>query len=658
MKKIRFIIIASCIGLLVSLSSCNDFMEFPPTAKYNMDSVFSKYSSAYRLLSDMYKFPVPLNFDTRYFGTGGSNTDPGTRMAGGSFASALTDEGQSFDVQQGYQVQRYYYGNVEPSTCASWNSSYKGEDDYAVKWRTIRRAYLILNNIDRVPDATFPTNQNIAPQVQKDRIKAECKIMIALVYFEMWKRYGGVPVLKREFHADDDVSSFQIPRATLEETYMFISDMLNDVITNYEGILPPKTSVSDEFGRFPMSFAYCLKARLELYAASPLYNTESPFSKALGDKSNLICFMNYDRERWKKAADAATAAINYCTANGYKVIDDPSGRENGMNYTVANIEYPNKGNTELIWGIIEAPYSPNWQSFTFIRGLASPYGFAANLVPVNQIERYEKDTTVAGQYKSWNKQQSFDVPTIASGTSANDGGKIVAAAARSPYMGLDPRFYASIVYNGVPDYGTQPFVDMADAWVDTSNGGAAYSNLNGTFSYGKQRTTILHYVRKFTRGYEFNETTMYPINIYMRLAELYLIRAEALNEYYGSPVQQVYDDLNMIRARSGMTAVLSGQSQSEMRVTIAHERNIELFYEDQRWFDLRRTLMSETMIPVNIYKINIRKWYKKTTSTWPYKITYDKELYATRVWFNKWYMNPFPTQEVNKGYGLIQNPGW
>jgi starch-binding outer membrane protein, SusD/RagB family len=658
MKKIKFILFSSFFSLLLALSSCNDFMDFPPAISYNVDSVFSKYSSAYRLLSDMYRFPIPLNFDTRYFGTGGTTTEPGTRMGGGSFASALTDEGQSFDVQQGYQVQRYYYGNVEPSTCASWNSAYKGEDDYEVKWRTIRKAYLILNNIDRVPDETFPTNQNIAPQVQKNRIKAECKIMIALVYFEMWKRYGGVPILNREFRADDDVSTFQIQRATLEETYTFISGLLNDVMTNYEGILPAKITVSDEFGRFPMAFAYSLKARLELYAASPLYNTNSPYSTALGDKSNLICFMNYDRERWKKAADAATAAINYCNNNGYLLIDNPANRENGMNYTVANIEYPNKGNTELIWGVIEAPYTPNWQSFTFIRGLASPYGFAANLVPINQIERYEKDTTVAGQYKSWDAQQTFNVPTIASGTSANDGGKIVAEASRTPYMGLDPRFYASIVYNGVPDYGRQPFVDMANAWVDNASGGAYYSNLNGTFSHGKQSTTILHYVRKFTRGYEFNETTMYPINIYMRMAELYLIRAEALNEYNSAPTQQVYDDLNKIRERSGMVNVLSGQTQSDMRKTIAHERNIEMFYEDQRWFDLRRTLMSETMIPVKIYKINIRKWYKKTNSPWPYKITYDKELYATRVWFNKWYMNPFPTVEVNKGYGLIQNPGW
>ena len=640
------------IGLvLLSLTSCSDFMEFPPAAKFNVDSVFSKYTNAERLLFDMYSYPVPLNFDTRGFG------GAGTRLAGGTFASGLTDEGQAFDVQQGYQVQRYYTGNVEASTCASWSSSFKGEDDYIMKWKTIRKAYVILNNIDRVPNSTFPTNQNIDPEIQKQRIKAEAKLMVALVYFEMWKRYGGVPILTREYRSDDDFSTFAATRATLKETYDFINGLLDDVMTNYEGILPAKVSVSSEYGRFPMALAYGLKARLELYAASPLYNTDNPYSKALGDKSNLVCFMNYDIERWKKAADAATAAINYCNSNGYAVIDNPSNRENGMNYTTASIEYPNKGNTESIWGVSMAP-NGNWQYYTFIRGLPNPYGYAANLVPLNQIERYEKDTTVAGQYKTWSNRISIDVPVIPSGTSANDGGKLVASAARTPYVGLDPRFYASIVYNGVPDYGTQPFVDMADAWVDTQAGGAAYANLHGTFSFGKQRTTILHYVRKFTRGYEFRENSMNPINIYMRLAEMYLIRAEALNEYNGAPTQKVYEDLNMIRTRSGMVNVNSGQSQQEMRESISHERNIELFYEDHRWFDLRRTLQSATKIPVNIYKVSIRKWFKKTNSSWPYKITYDRELYNTRVWYNHWYMNPFPMQEVNKGYGLIQNPGW
>jgi hypothetical protein len=647
MKKLSLLFIAV---IMLSFASCSDFMEFPPAARFNVDSVFAKYSNTEKLLIDMYSYPIPLNFDTRPFGASG------TRMGGGSFASALTDEGQSFDVQPGYQVQRYYTGNVEPMTCASWSSSFKGEDDYSLKWKTIRKAYVLLNNIDRVPNSTFPTNQNIDPQVQKDRIKAESKLMIALVYFEMWKRYGGVPILTREYLSTDDFSTFAKKRATLQETYDFINGLLDDVMTNYVGTLPAKIIESTEYGRFPMALAYGLKARLELYAASPLYNTDNPYSKALGENSNLICFMNYDKERWKKAADAATAAIDYCNANGYAIVDNPANRKNGLNYTCASIDYPNKGNTESIWGVLQAPQG-NWQFFTVLRGQPAPYGYAPNMVTLNQVERYEIDSTLSGQYKSWNTPITITVPDIPTGTAAIAGGILVAQAARKAYLGLDPRFHASIAYNGITDYGSQPFVDFADGWVDTSTGGAVYPANCGVYSYNKSRATILHYVRKFTRGYDNRENSMNPINIYMRLAELYLIRAEALNEY-GTNQAQVEADLNLIRARSGMAPVITGQSQPNMRLTIAHERNIELFYEDHRWFDLRRTLMSETKIPVDIYKIWIRKWYKKTTSPWPYKITYEKQFYMKRVWYNHWYMNPFPSQEVNKGFGLIQNPGW
>lgn len=652
MKKIYYLLLFGVI--LLTTTSCNDFMEFPPSVSFNVDSVFSKYTNAIKMVNDLYNYPIPLNLDTRAFGANG------TRMGGGSFASALTDEGQPFDVNQGYQVQRYYNGNVEPSTCASWTSAFKGEDDYAQKWITIRKAYVILNNIDRVPDGTFPTTQGIAPALQKNRIKAECKLMIALVYFEMWKRYGGVPIITKSFAATDSYESMKAKRATLEETYNYINGLLTDVMTNYTDALPAKISVASEFGRFPMALAYALKARLELYAASPLFNTNHPYSTALGENSNLICFMNYDVERWKKAADAATAAIDYCIANGYAVVDDATQRDNANNYTVACINYPNKGNTELIWGVLEAN-NGNWYYYNQIRNLSTygTYGYATNLVPLNQVERYELKSNVSGQYKTWDNIQSFNISPIASGTSAIDGGKLVAAVARKPYEGLDPRFYASIAYNGLIDYGTEPYIDMADAWID-GNGkpDSIYTNLCGRNGTRVCRVSVLHYVRKFNRGWELRESSMTPLNIYMRMAELYLIRAEALNEYYHGPNGQVEADLNFIRTRSGMPNVVTGQSYDDMQKTIAHERNIEMYYEDQRWFDLRRTLQSEKKIPVDIYKIAIKKWYHAPTENWPYKITYEKQLYSTRVWYNKWYMNPFPSQEIDKGYGLIQNPGW
>lgn len=655
MKKLLY---SGVFFLLSILFGCSDFMEFPQVAEFNRDSVFAKYINVERLVYDMYSYAVPLNIDTRNFGA------DGTRLNGGAFASALTDEGETFDVQSGYQVQMYYTGNVDAGYSASWNGKYHGEDDYLSKWKTIRKAYVLIENVDRVPDAT---------EAQKMRIKGEAKLMIATVYFEMFKRYGGVPLIMKAFTGSESEEEINLERATLEDTYGFIIGLLDEVIRDYKDYIPANyTDVPSEFGRFPLAFAYALRARVKLYAASPLYNTSTPYSNALGEKSNLICFMNEDKNRWKDAADAATEAINFCEANGYKLIDVPGNRENGMNYTNANVEYPDKGNTEVIWGTImdKGPGTPcNFQNFTIVRGLPRvniyTYGYAPNLVPLNQVERYEIDNDVSsGNYVSWDQIRSFETGISSTESNAAVAKQKLAEAARKAYeeIKLDPRFYASVAYNGMADYGEWGKVneiDFADAYVDPVGNAEPelISNKSGLSSESRSKVKVLHYMRKFTRGYEGRESSMFPLNIYMRLAELYLIRAEALNEFAG-PSPEVYDDLNVIRARSGMCNVKETNDQKEMREIIAHERNIELFYEDHRWFDLRRTLQSEHKIPVTIYKLQIRKWYKNKDDKWPYKITYKKVPHSKRWWDDKMYMNPFPKSEINKFYGLLQNPGW
>ena len=627
-----------------TLFSCSNQMEFPRLAEFNIDSVFSSYSYAQKLIYNVYDRPVPLNFDTRGYGMGSD-----IRLNGGAFASGITDEGQSYMAQAGYMVQKYYRDDVQ----SSWATNC--EDIYDEKWKKIRRAYLLMNNIDRVPDATFE---------EKERIKGECKLMVAIIYFEMFKRYGGVPIQEREFRPEDDPLAYAKPRATLQETYEFILGLINDVITNYSQYIPANYNVDGnpaEFGRLPLAMAYALKARLMLYAASPLYNNSVPYSNELGENSNLICFMNYDKERWKLAADAATEAINFCTSHGYSLVDFPDKRDDGYNYTIANIEYPANGNTEVIWGTIQngAQQGDRWAQYTQIRAkggsLAQGYGgYAANMSTLNQLERYENKSDVSGEYRDWSQKLEYSV-TIPSNATAEEAGKILAEAARKPFEGLDPRFYASISYNGMLNYGTLPIPpDMADAYSDA---GVNLTQKSGNCSQ-IAGSIIPLYVRKYTRGYEGREKQMKPLSIYMRLAELYMIRAEALNEYNQGPTQQVYDDLKMIRARSGMPEIAANKTYNEMQDIIAHERNIEFYYEDHRWFDLRRTLKAASTIPTQIYTLDIRKWYHNENDAWPYKITYEKKVFGERKWNNRWYMNYFPINEVNKGYGLIQNPGW
>lgn len=653
--------------ILLLLSGCNNFMEFPPAAELTIDKISEQYSEIEKLVHSMYTYCVPLYRDGRG-GTSQARFGVGTIYAGG-----ITDEGQVSQLSTGSAIHRFYNGNI--------NSGNYSEDVYASYWLTIRKAYVLLNNISRTPDAT---NDQIK------RIEAEAKIMIALVYFEMFKRYGGVPLVKDAYTGSESLEEINKPRATLEEVYDYMIELLDDVTKNYGNYLPG--NVSDlEFGRFPMAFAYALKARIKLYAASPLYNTNQPYSMELGDNSNLICFMKpYDRNRWKEVADAATEAINFCVKSGFLIVDDYSKREDGWNYSTATQEFPAIGNTEVIWGLTASgAVDGYWKLNAAVRGLRGDFttsstslGSGANQVPINQLIRYEiDDDKTPGQFIDWNERREYPLENIEhlldkeslTATEASLVKKELANAARRHYEGIkiDSRFYASIIYNGDPNYGNfgpTGDVDMADAYVIGSDQPiVSTSALHGTCSEIKRNVTSLMYLRKYQRGYETRVNSTLPFNIYMRLAELYMIRAEANNEYYDSPQlvpgNQIYTDLEIIRSRSGMVNVPQGLSKESMREIIAHERCIEFFHEDHRWFDLRRTLKSSSEIPVVIYKPVIKKWYNSETSKVPVKISYEVGTVkignqTKRYWSDKMYMNPFPQTEMNKFYGLIQNPGW
>lgn len=669
MKRVYSYLI--CIFALISVNSCNDFMEFPPAADLNVDKIFQNYTEVEKLVYSMYCHCVPLYWDVNAYGSawGGSYSrfGVGTYWAGGG----ITDETQQNTAATSASMLSFYRGNITSSNCS--------EDDYSWHWKTLRKAFVILESINKVPDATIE---------QIKRVEAEAKLMVAVVYFEMWKRYGGVPLVDFAYTGGEPLEEINKPRATFEEIYNYIITLLDDVMTNYEGYLPAK--VDDiEFGRFPMALAYALKARVLLYAASPLFNTNQPYSMELGEQSNLICFMKpYDKERWKAAADAASAAISYCESHGYAIVDDPAKREDGWNYTIATQEFPTKGNTELIWGIIPAEAVNNYFKLNMsVKGLRGDFttssttlGVGVMLVTMNQVMRYEiDDDKTPGQYPDWTVKKEYPIEGEAAGwfsktsltTAQTNTAKLaVANAARRHYedVRLDPRFYASIIYNGDPNYGSfgpTGDVDMAEAYVSGTN--AAYTGQDGTCSDRKRKVTIPLYPRKLQRGHETRIGELKALNIYFRLGELYLIRAEANNEYYGSPAEvpsnQVYSDLAVIRNRSGMVNVKAGSTQDEMRQLIAHERQIEFFFEDQRWFDLRRTKRAEFEIPVLIYKPVIKKWYKASNTKVPTKISYELDIVTdgnmtTRYWNNKMYMNPIPKSEMNKFYGLVQNPGW
>jgi hypothetical protein len=582
----RAYLFLSLVWMFVGLSSCSKYLEMPAQTSFNIDSVFSRYQNTERLIFDLYQFQ------------GRALATALNSKMGLSSVATITDEAICFTAQNGYTSNNVYAGSVN-STWFTVNGT-NGEDVYENHWKTIRKAFILKENIDKVPDA---------PNNVKARIKAECAAVVALEYFEMFKRYGGVPIVTKSLN---DAEEFKIARAPLDSVYNYIIKLCDEAIANPD--FPARVPDEKEFGRLSKAFVYGLKARTMLYAASPLFNTDKPYQD-FGPNNKLICFMKYDKNLWSQAAKAAADAIAYCEQNGYAIVKSFGPTKN---YKVACEDLPKAGNTEVMYGTFQGI---NQSKLYWLGRGTNMGGYAATEPTQNHIEKYQN---VDGTTVNWNSTVT---------TPINDP--------TAPYKKLDPRFHISVAYNGClwvttnPTYNLEIY-DGVDASVPNGR--------NGPIS---AKTQFAYFARKWLNGFE-SSGVWTPMSPYMRLAEMYLNLAEALNEANG-PSPEVFAALDVIRNRSGMPNVPRTLDQAALRKFIDNERSVELYLENHRYFDVKRLLMGD-VFKGPIYDLKVIR--QKNGS-----YTYTKYKYHDRAWFAHWYLHPFPYNEVNKGYGLIQNPG-
>jgi hypothetical protein len=257
------------------------------------------------------------------------------------------------------------------------------------------------------------------------------------------------------------------------------------------------------------------------------------------------------------------------------------------------------------------------------RGTPFVGGFSSNLVSLNMVEKYQNKD---GSYVNWN-----NVIT----TPPNDP--------TFPYKNLDPRFNQSVMYNMQEVY-PNAFFQFYEHETPS---------LAGNNSNSKASSQWAHQVRKHVFGYEdrtITQKTWQPICSQMRLTDLYMIYAEAMNESLTAPDSRVYNRINIIRNRSGMPNITAGLSKDVMRSKIQDEWGIEFAFEEYRYFDLKRWKLGN-VFKGPIYDLKVKKFNNNT-------YTYTKYKYEDRPFYDWYYLHPLPPSEVNLKYGLVQNPGW
>jgi starch-binding outer membrane protein, SusD/RagB family len=503
---------------------------------------------------------------------------------------------------------------VQAFNTGSWNAISNPDAAWPTYYRTIRRANQFLLSTDNINLDQYRLDPAPAQQLlyntylaEIKRWKYEARFLRAFYYFELVKRYGGVPLLKEALPIEEDFST--IKRNSLSECIQFISDECDSAAAQLplNGSTAPYIQSTD-LGRATKLAALSLKSRVLLYAASDLFNTTS----WAGGYSNaeLISLPAGNRaNRWKAASDAAKAVIDAAalpTLGAYKSL------------------FNTYNNGEIIWSRINAA-SGNSNLFERINApIGFPQAQGGNAPSQDLVDAYEikADANTAIPF-NWNNPAHAASPYATSGALARD-----------------PRLFASIVVNNAA-YGTPS--RNVQSWN---------SGLDGKPLPNASKTG--YYLRKYVQeslNITQNNTAAHSW-IFFRYPEIYLNYAEALNEWSpGNADIKIYYDRVRNRTGVAMPPLPAGLSQSAVRDKIRNERRVELAFEEHRFWDVRRWMLGTTVFNAPLRGVNI-------TLTAPSTFTYVPFTVENRVFQPKMYLYPIPQTDLNISPLLVQNPQW
>jgi starch-binding outer membrane protein, SusD/RagB family len=579
----RIIYILFLTSLLFCVS-CDDMLEPGLDGTLSEEGIWSNNLRAFGFLNNAYH-----------------NLPDGYNRISGAMPDAATDDAVCPDPLN--PIHGFYNGNWSPYNIIDnvWFKNYEG----------IRKVNTFLLKIDDVPlpksSNALGTDESILRT--RERMKGEAYFLRAYFYFELLKRFGGVPLTSKPLTPDEATS---IKRSTLDECFEFIiadCDSAALRLPRKYGAEPVQVGYNDakELGRATSGAAKALKSRALLYLASPLFNPEN------------------DQARWNAASEAAKEVIDY-TVN-----EDGSGAKlYGLNRFTSTVNMTDLFSTNSVLAQYhqEIVFSTQYINNTTPERLNAPISFGA------------KGMTNP-------TQNLVDAFPMSNGKPIND--PTSGYDPLKPYNNRDPRLAMTVLFNG-SDFTVNDKTSVIETYSGGNDGPESYPNASSTGYYLK-KFLLPHAVWD---GRTVNITRTW---ILIRFAELYLNYAESRNEAFG-PDAEVYAALRALRLRAGIrpSDVQSGLNKEQMRRLIQNERRIELAFEEHRFFDIRRWKLFDD--PVQKSEIqNIRAVRISRNEDGSFNMDLNHKL-QERTFTPKMYFFPIPMDEIQKNKNLVQNPMW
>lgn len=509
-RKMKFLAIVLALGTIAGSCKKGLLDVFPSNALSDV-TVFSDINVASRFLSNIYG-TMPNGFARRDQNPG----DAGWSRGMSAFAMA-TDDAEANNLASSTHGLN---GGVIPTTWAY------ADDIWVQSYQIIRKANQFMEKIDEVP----------GDETLKKRMKAEAQFLRAFAYEELVKCFGGVPLMLKAGTPEEAI----IPRNSYDECVQQIVNDCDEAAANLPAVMP-----TADLGRATKVSALALKARILLYRASPLNNTNNELS------------------RWTDAANAAQAVMAFGPA--------PGSGEYGLHPDYYRLFLDKPGNKEVI-------FARKFQNPSINPSDGARNKWYMSVPGVN-------DGAWGGFCPTQNLVDAYEMKN----------GKLISDPTsgynpQDPYTDRDSRLDKSVVHQG-SRY-------KAGVIIETFRGG----NTNNTNRLDSPKTGygLMKMVDTSKWGAAGNADNDW---IFIRYAEVLLNYAEAKNEASG-PDATVYDAINQVRARAGQPA-LSGLTQAELRDRIRNERRVELSFEEHRFFDVRRWKLGMTYFKEPIRKVQI-----------------------------------------------------
>ncbi|MDN5214941.1 RagB/SusD family nutrient uptake outer membrane protein [Fulvivirgaceae bacterium BMA12] len=625
------------LTVLIALFSCEEYLDVVPDNVATIDNAFFDRVQARKYLFTCYSY-LP-NFASM-------NSNPA--LFGGDEFWVIPE------------LRRRHFSNVQNLALGFQNANdpylnyYEGSlNASSALYQGIRVCNTFIDRIDEVPD--IDSNE-------RSQWKAEAKLLKAYYHFYLMRMYGPIPLVDENIPISAEPEEIKSIRRPFDECVNFVVDLIDQAASDLPNVVQDQI---DDMGRITKPIALAIKAKVLVTAASPLFNGNPDYISFANSGGELLFSSGEDIEKWKMAADAALIAIQEAEEAGHTLfeLNDPS-LNNFSEFIVRELNLrgrvTERWNSEIIWGDSRNSGTTNtlqrYGQARLINGVgnAVPQALAPTLRIAKQY--YTSNGVPIDEDITWSGRDIF-----AYRVAGADDHLMVRPGEEIPELHFDreSRFYADLGFDRGAWFG-QGRLDESDPYyvyarVGEISGKKAIDEYSITGYYAKK---LVYYKNAFSTGNNYSVTNYaFPI---IRLADLYLLYAEALNE--SGEVSQAQAWIDKVRERAGLAGVVESwnnfaintskpSTQEGLRDIIQQERLIEMSMEGHRFWDLRRWKKA-----IELMNAPIQGWNTDSGES--------KEEFYTVIDLHdqkfdmKDYLWPLRTFILTVNTNLVQNPGW